>query len=298
MTKRAKPGEWALKIKELRSAASLTQSDLAKGLGVSQGTISGWEMGDAKYEPSADMYFRLGIVAAQHREDPSWFWEEAETPVQALEAIIGRRLKARKPEPNEVVRVPILTEESILKERSRVSLADRVGEITLPAEIVPNVESTSALQLSEASAGFAFSPGDIVVIDATTTELSQLWDKVLLVHFTDDDRLRKEYWPRPGLFMGRIRCKQYTDRFHFAAGLESLREESAEHPIWIGFWQSKEIPSDPFWRAKLSQSKLRESEVRAKRDASAQLEAMPGCRILGQAVCWFSSQVLTSKSKG
>lgn len=54
------PKELGLKLRELRKKAGLTQIDMSKRLGITQGTFSQWEMGH--YLPKYDALVKLAII--------------------------------------------------------------------------------------------------------------------------------------------------------------------------------------------------------------------------------------------
>jgi transcriptional regulator with XRE-family HTH domain len=65
--------EWAEKIQRLRDRMRLSQTELARALGVSAMAISRWER--AVNEPPAEGYIRLGKLAGD--PDCWFFWQRA-----------------------------------------------------------------------------------------------------------------------------------------------------------------------------------------------------------------------------
>jgi transcriptional regulator with XRE-family HTH domain len=287
-----KLGEWAGRIKDLRAALEFTQDRLAKELDVKQGTVSAWETGDPdKYFPSAEMYSYLGNLAADNGYDPTWFWEQAGLEIRSLEQFAEKRLKERgsAPEVGEIVRV------GSLKGWPGIPAGSRSDDLILPARFVPNPAATKFVAVGGDIKSSTFPHGDILVIDTSNAELSSLWDKVVLAYFDPKEKDRRPpyaRWP-DGLFVARLRCREW-DRLSltWVAQLTSLiGEDSSAEDISVGFWkpETSELPSLVTAR--------RAAQTKARELAPAKLRLSPGCRILGQMICWLSSKSSVQSGK-
>src|SRR6266446_2736582 len=107
------------RVRELRKAAKLNQSDFAKRVGVPRSLISEWE-GDKK-APTTEMYILLGNFAVRigRREDAVWFWGKGKLKKNEVLSASSEELKKRRalPPAGEIVRVPPMREYEREKDR-------------------------------------------------------------------------------------------------------------------------------------------------------------------------------------
>jgi len=85
-------------IRNARVAASMTQAALAKELGVSRQTVSGWEAG--RYRPQRRLLDKLGDVLGLRSETGfPWYWpDRRKTPEENCREQL-RAFKARQATP-------------------------------------------------------------------------------------------------------------------------------------------------------------------------------------------------------
>ncbi len=209
-----KKPEFADRIKKLRvESRDESQEQLAELLGVSRAAVSGWEAGD--YPPSADTYVRLAGLAA----DP-------------FDALYFLGMGGLRPH-------TILGASIKLTKDPRAAMQGKV------------------LVVDEKTAGLAFSAGDIVALDEAVKDPRDprpFWNQIVLVKFSPRaERMpgyAPELWP-DGLFMGRLRCKRYSQSdLQFVATLGPFGDSE---PFWrggyellvVGGWSHPGPPKEP-----------------------------------------------------
>jgi transcriptional regulator with XRE-family HTH domain len=268
------------RIKALRLLLGLKQAELAARVKVTQATVSSWELGDEKRGPSVEAYLRLAVLAPF--PENLWFFEQGGFDPQAIVSVANEVVRERNApaKRGEVIRIP----------RFRLTAGGmrKAGPaILLPAERVPNPTTTICAVLDEKTAGFAFSPGDLVLLDRPDREpdtLQPFLGQVVLVVFSPpsaQNGFRALRLPdKP--FLGRLRCRENSFYKNcWEATLGPLMDPSifgtvGEFWIVIGSWRDKGLPSD---RPRLRVDRLSR--------AAAKIRLFPGCHILGRVIAWF-----------
>lgn len=165
--------EIARRISLLRAERGEKQEEFAKRLGVSQTTVSAWEKG--KSYPLPEAWLNLSTLARD--EDRAWFWKRGGQGLDKMILAAANYLKNRRrpAEKGELIRIAPLDAQG--------------ADILLPAERVPNPDSTSYIVLESPTCGDALARSDIVVIDRLDSEkdprsLEPFWGRLIAVKFT------------------------------------------------------------------------------------------------------------------
>ena len=198
--------EWANSISELRQRLNLSQTDFGLRLHSSAMGISRWER--ANQEPSASSYIELGNLAG----DPLcwYFWGRAGLRAEDLLRVMPRlgRQFSRPPSPAidfgtahagaggknlsgpQLVAIPLL----------RVAVASDGGKgdsstllheepvesmIEVPKEWCPNPSTTTCLRVRGSSMMPLIYDGDILAVDSSQVDFSELNDKVVVAWHKD-----------------------------------------------------------------------------------------------------------------
>ena len=195
--------EWAQRIASLRQRLGMSQAELAHRLECSAMTVSRWERG--LLAPSSDYYIQLGNLAG--RSECWFFWERAglrlpdvvralpskmrsRLPVSAVPALEDARAgtgeKQRDSGRPGLVAIPLLNVVAGSHGNQgdkKVSLdyipASRV--MGAPVEWCPNPRYTSLLRVKGNSMQPMMHDGDILAVDSSQTDRSQLDGKVVVV---------------------------------------------------------------------------------------------------------------------
>jgi SOS-response transcriptional repressor LexA len=195
--------EWAQRIASLRQRLGMSQAELAHRLECSAMTVSRWERG--LLAPSSDYYIQLGNLAG--KSECWFFWERAglrlpdvvralpskmrpRLPVSAVPALEDARAgggeKQRDSSRPGLVAIPLLNVVAGSHGNQgdkKVSLdyipASRV--MGAPVEWCPNPRYTSLLRVKGNSMQPMMHDGDILAVDSSQTDRSQLNGKVVVV---------------------------------------------------------------------------------------------------------------------
>jgi transcriptional regulator with XRE-family HTH domain len=168
--------------RRIESAIALTQAELARALGITEQSVSGWKRGEAT--PSAEAFYRLGSLATRS-EDTIWFWKQAGLDDEKLLAA------ARK------VALETLKDPELFIQEGKVVLIPRYREtdkgreeagppVPLPAECIPNAASTICFVVDNQSLGVVDAPRGIFIVDTSiegTENLRDLQNKVVLLYY-------------------------------------------------------------------------------------------------------------------
>jgi len=282
-----KTSEIAERIKSLRGDA--TQTQFAEHLGVSQTTVSAWEVGDTT--PSSELWVRLASLARY--PDNLWFLEQAGLDLEWMVSVAERILRERSipADPGEVKRI------------SRFRLTPEGNRepgppVLVAAEYVPNPGSTFAVVVDEKGAGFAFSPGDIVVVDSSAGDVEtceSFWNQVVLAEFApraEQPAGLQGVWPE-GFLVGKLVLERHGG-WHpkgivFSGRLGPLVEAFDARSFPIGHYYH-EVPAD-LDRFGYSPPSDREMSGRLEKEGREQalknFRPAKGCRILGRVIAWF-----------
>jgi len=301
-----KTSESRKRIKRLRKVRGENQIAFAKALGVSQATVSSWELG--RMLPSPGGYLLLGILASKSGpeldDDAKWFFERAdlETVLRASEKIL--RDRGLPPAEGEIWRVPCI-------QKGAKGTAELGCLLPMPAESVRNPGSSICLVVDETATSLMFRAGDRMVVDTSDNnakDLSPFWDQIVLV---DTDHMRDGSigsavfsfgMSPPGLSMGRLRYKGLKPSGPSTPGLvigpSSLLFLAILSPF-DDFETTWEPGDEGFhvghWQPNLS--KMPDSLeganafiVESHRQAPFKIRLEDACRVLGRVIAYFPAQ--------
>jgi transcriptional regulator with XRE-family HTH domain len=300
------------------------QVEFGKQLGVGQGTVSALERNDKDRLPSAEIYFRLAMLATQ-ANDQAFFLEAAglsrETIVSAANKLVKEQIV--QPKEGEIVSIqPIQQLKGEKQTRPAIPFPDALGAKPVFVRY---------FTVDEQSAGYGLCKGDILLIDNSESgapDLIPFWDEMILVEhdlsaiFDPENKLspplpaRVEYvagwlvlkehrvgaeiqsiysaevepWVHALLRPGReFETYVHTERFYrHRQSLEHLGHHASGNVI-IGRWQGESAgPLDPSEKWNKKPSEILER-------ARAGVRLYPGCQILGRVVGWFRPPATKSK---
>ncbi|MBZ5509948.1 MAG: helix-turn-helix domain-containing protein [Acidobacteriia bacterium] len=303
------PGEMILALRQAMGKET-TQEDFAEAFDVTQPVVSSWEKGRAT--PTPETYMRMGNLAARSamREYSMWFWEQAGQDIETVESVVEERLKARglPAMPGEMIELPLLSIDEA--ERGPQAKLESGQVFRFSAARVVNRASTVALRVDRDAEGIVFAPGDIVVVDRSSTKLQSLWNKVVLVHL-DPSVLPASlgvgewHW---GPCMGLLKFSELPwDRFLWGAALGPLGSFKHE-PVVIGYKHSqarKQFFQDSVqwkWRRIRREKGLEELPAaddpepneeglyeRERERVRENIKPTDGCTVIGRMIAWFSA---------
>lgn len=157
------------RIKRIRGA--IFQAEFGKQLGVSQGTVSAWERDDKARLPSAEIYFRLAMLASCP-EDHAFFLQRAglsrEVIVSAANKIASDLIV--HPKQGDMVLIG--------------SLRGGFPALEVPASLVADPVMTRYFAIDKFSKGHGQEVGDIFLIDISRSDQPNLlpfWDELVLL---------------------------------------------------------------------------------------------------------------------
>ena len=194
--------DWTKAIQELREAlGGGTQEKFAGRLRSKQCTVSTWLRGDENRKPSADSLIRMAGLAP-NPDLASRFLRLAKISDEAIFSV------ARKLETDRFREAVPLVEkgEIVLVPRYRYTAQGREEAgppVPLPAEFIPNQRSTICVVVDEAARGIVNAPRGTFIVDTSVEEaqeLTQLWEKAVLLDFQLEDRSF-----RKGIYAGHLR---------------------------------------------------------------------------------------------
>jgi|SRR5579859_170102 len=173
------PRGFSRRIRKLR--AGVSQGDFAKAIGVEQPAVSAFERG--KYEPSPEVYLRLGMLATA--KDRKWFWAKAESAVEKLLPIAVEILRERGAPPTAsetTYRVPPMRE--FLGERE-------APDLLFSSSVVPNLATTKYVRITDPVMKPMFATGDVLIVDTSETDPKNLEGECVAL-FKPSNRLVSE----------------------------------------------------------------------------------------------------------
>jgi transcriptional regulator with XRE-family HTH domain len=146
------------RIEKLRNDRGQTQTEFAKGVGVTQGAVSAWERDDKDRAPSSDIFFRLAGLASESEDSLFWLEQAGVTP-QALLAAANKILEDQTLQPGatDLIRVLPLPGQKKSEER----------EAILRATDIPDLSFVGYLIVDDQSADKGLAPGDLLVVDTS-----------------------------------------------------------------------------------------------------------------------------------
>lgn len=272
------------RIRSWRESLGISQAGLSKDLGVSQGTVSGWEEGTKERAPSKEMYLRMGFLS-EKPDDIRYFLKQANIEPQDLVRIIER-----------------------LSNKAAGSIIEPLpgsvdaGGVFIQGPGSPRAASLRYLVLEESCSQFLLRKGDLVIIDTSLPaegSLLGLWDKVVLA------KLPPQYKPTAegmqlGLgrhYVGILRLVSTSSLFlTWAAHLDPVDQDRLGTGVDIGYWRPadmveasgdlvpalrKRFESDPSFR----EGMLRKIERRAE----SEIRAAKGVEVLGRVRAWIDT---------
>ena len=284
-----KPSESGKRIKDLRDALGLKQAEFADRLKVTQSMVSEWEA--EKTFPSPEAYLRLGNLGSF--PDNLWFWHQAGLDPQKMFSAAEQALKE--------LRVPAKPGEVRPIARFRLTAEGReeVGpRLPIAAERVPNPLSTFCYILDEKTAGFTFSPGDVVAVDRSAGDVETcepFWNQLVLAEFApraEQPAGLQGTWPE-GFLIGKLLLERHGKWAPKGCGFEGrlgpLTKAFDARSFPIGYYYH-EIPPD-IDRSSYLPPRDREVAGRIEKEAREQalknFRPAKGCRILGYVIAWF-----------
>jgi DNA-binding XRE family transcriptional regulator len=204
MIQNSTPPDWASAILNLRKRLGFSQSELGSRLHYSAMAVSRWETG--KQEPTSQCYIQLGNLAGQ--PDCWFFWGRAGLKGSDLEHIFpgprsrarlsvwrdfeivragsGKKIERLKGSPRlQMVAIPLLdVHAGAIGEQgsSETNFEEATTEemIAAPALWCPNPAETNCLRVKGTSMTPLINDGDIVVVDGTVPEPTDLDGKIVV----------------------------------------------------------------------------------------------------------------------
>jgi SOS-response transcriptional repressor LexA len=245
------PPEWVRKILQLRERLGLNQSEFAARLNYSAMALSRWESGS--HEPTAEAYVQMGNLAES--KESNWFWTRAglkssdlsrmfpegsgvlhKVDFPEFEIVIagsGGKRAAKLKTKAKLVAIPVLAVHAGTHGAKGDQVLDldqaEVSEmIAAPALWCPNPAATSCLRVRGASMSPMIDDGDIVVVDCTQHDGSELNGKIIVA------------WNRKtGLTLS---------RFLMMKGVQLLESENRDYkPISMGRDRNWRIVGKVLW---------------------------------------------------
>lgn len=264
-------------------ALGMSQARLARALGITEQSVSGWRKGKAV--PSAETYVKLGNLA-QDTSDAVWFWKQAGLNVPKTLSVAMTLLHERTSSSK------IMAEEGdvVLLSRLRYTMegVEEIGPpIPWPKERISNPGATVAVQDNDFPKGFQI----VEIFPECPRELSGLWGSDVLVHYDPEEQRRAAVFPR-GIYVGRLILSErivYPNKprgLLLHAFLDMLSKEGFA-TIELGEFRHatfdklsmKEMDASP--EELLELSKLR---IESYDEARKNLALYKGIRILGKVV--------------
>jgi len=253
-----KGAQYATRIRRLRESLGMgKQQDLAAAVHVTQPTVSAWEKGD--YPPAADLYIRLGNLAAQYSKLDAalWFWAEVGVHRAMLEKLSPKLAKAMNAE-------DIKFQEWLL-EKGR-SKEQKAGGSSLAFYIFDRYVNDLALEEK-----------NLVRLDVSATDVKSLLDKIALVEISLPDSPVRHV-------MGRLRVMPEGREGYWYAVLGPLSDRT-KRTMLLGSWKQPDFDSSLLdERLELYElpSELRELQKKA----CANIQLKTGHRLLGRVLLW------------
>jgi DNA-binding XRE family transcriptional regulator len=288
--------EVAKRIRKLRKALGKGQVQFAKSLGVSQATVSSWELG--KKTPSRAWYLQFWALALDPDltllPDRDWFWRRVgnyRRRVLAFTQAIWKKSGALSVE-DQIIRVRCFR-------RTAQGNEDTGRLLPLPAESQANAASTICLVVDETAASPMFQSGDLILLDTSDNkakDLSPFWQKMVLIDISGTRPWSININPL-GLSMGQLRCKvfEYSPypmpgqflRPWWVAVVSPFNDcgnrwrGPIDEGIDIGRW-------DPFLDEKPSSARETDDlEAEGWKRAASEIRLDEPCHILGRVLGWF-----------
>jgi SOS-response transcriptional repressor LexA len=201
-TRKTSNPEWARKILSLRRRMGLTQAAFASRLHYSAMALSRWERGT--HEPPAQAYIQIGNLIGE--PESSWFWERAGFKASDLSKMLpeghGLMRKAAFPDfeivvagshkkknhlvpKARLVAIPVLAAHAAThggKGDPFLDLDDIPANemIAAPAVWCPHPADTTCLRVRGASMSPLINDDDIVAVDRSATNPSELSGKIVV----------------------------------------------------------------------------------------------------------------------
>lgn len=285
------PSAFSRELEKLRKLLGLSKADLIDSLGVSAPSVWHWEHQGAKgTAPSAEIYIRLGILAAGHPQgNYLWFLARAGLDQNATSRLVSsltERLKKSARPVAPTCFIPVLRDATYAGQPA-LAPDDQV-ELRLPflSAFVTHSDQTFGLRVPDHLASLRFrpfdlrspsapsavirpsirqtilNPGDIVVIDCHSSAIEALSNSIVAVNVqcAEEKRAPHHTFARDGIFVGYLHAGPKRDASF--AGVIPIVVDSMGHGERIAFYDSK-----------------RGSWV-----------FLPGCQLLGRVICWLESE--------
>jgi transcriptional regulator with XRE-family HTH domain len=270
------------RIKSLREAEASTQEKFADLVGVSQATVSAWELEDVR--PSSESWLQLGNLARY--PENLWFWQQAGIDPEKMLSAAGQILKEREAPPvaDKILYFPCSIRTVQGGEEVRFS-------VPMLARHVPNPLSTRCLVVDEKLPNSIFPVGDALIVEEPLGDpqvARPFRNHIVLAdlmpeHPGNPGMVR--FWEK-GLNIGRLRFKHETLRWYatlgpfIGTGRKGL-EIHEETPI--GYWDHP-LKGEA---SQLNRADLKKLEDEARERALTEMRFAPGCRVIGRVIAWL-----------
>jgi len=274
------------------------QAEFGKRLGVSQGAVSAWERDDKDRLPSADIYFRLAMLASLP-EDQAFFLQKAGLSREVIVSAANKLVKDGVVHAKEGDMVSIRP----LRQDVRGN-QEQVAALQLAASLAPDPTSMRYIVVNDDFAGpdvisefppnsqgdlstesievgpQTFSPlemGDIILLDISRSDavdLSPFWSRLVLVH--------TDLQPGPHYIIGQLGLMSHHGLV-FTARLQLWTTASWDEALDIGTWRGNMPISAK--RAGV-QAEAEELYRKATPQARREIRLDAGYQIVGLVVGW------------
>jgi DNA-binding XRE family transcriptional regulator len=186
--------EDSTKIRKLRLALDYTQEQFAHACGVTRISATAWEIG--KSNPAPRAWKQMAKLAAKVAPSTAmWFWEKAgferddfqylfpefKRMVEDSELRIEQKLKSST---SDAVLVPIVRTPLPGQFRFPPSSEQIEDYLSLPTHLIQADWKLIAIRISDQFVRPIFSKGDIVVVDASSTNLIDLEGQLVVANYT------------------------------------------------------------------------------------------------------------------
>jgi len=263
-----------------RIRGEVYQAKFGRLLGVSQATVSAWERDDEDRTPSADMYFRLAMLASRPEDQASLLQKAGLTGSAILSA--AERIRADRsapPSEGEIFRVAIV--------RCTTNGIEETGELfPVAASKVECESSTVCLIIDEYTFGLGEAPFGLYILDTSLAGAEDVgackgWT---VVRYAPES---STLIVNEGLYAGQIRTDATArgNKVLLQLKLAALGRASGDQtPILLGLYE------DPDAMSGLAPEDI---EGRGRRLAEMREHAWPkfplleGVSILGRVIGWY-----------
>jgi hypothetical protein len=208
---------------------------LAAAIGVSESRI--YEYMAGKRQPTPEGWLALGKLALEYKlADPFFFWALAGVDTETLRLMADRVQERRYEFTGPTVPIP--------RFRETVQGREEAGPpIPLPAEFIPNPNSTVCLVVDYKATAVVDSPRAVFILDESEADAENLllfWDQVIFIRHKPKNE--EGLQAPPGIYMGRIKLlllNTPTARMTFSGmvRLTLVFGQSAPSPLRLAYFE-------------------------------------------------------------